>query len=104
MSGDANCCFETLERNLKKISIILVDDFEEIKRGTPGPVMSLIRKLLFNTSTVVMKSMLLRGVASHVPDKKLVTATFDLLRETIKHSPAITVDQFFSQVIFSPFR
>jgi hypothetical protein len=100
MSGDANCCFETLERNLKKISIILVDDFEEIKRGTPGPVMSLIRKLLFNTSTVVMKSMLLRGVASHVPDKKLVTATFDLLRETIKHSPAITVDQFFSQVIF----
>jgi hypothetical protein len=101
--SDANSCFENLERNLKKISIVLIDDFEEIKKGTPGPVISLIRKLLFNTSTVMMKSMLLRGVASHVPDKKLIIATFDLLRETVKYSPQITIDQFFSTVSYFNF-
>lgn len=98
---DINNYFETLERSLRKISIILVDDFEEVKKGMPGPIVSLIRKLLFNTSTIVMKNMLLRGIASHVSDKKLVIATYDLLRETIKHSPGITVDQFFSPVSYS---
>jgi hypothetical protein len=94
--NEINNYFETLERSLKKISIILIDDFEEIKKGTPGPIIALIRKLLFSTSTIVMKNMLLRGIASHVSDRKLVVATFDLLRETIKHSPPITIDQFFS--------
>jgi hypothetical protein len=94
--NEINNYFETLERSLKKISIILIDDFEEIKKGTPGPIIALIRKLLFSTSTIVMKNMLLRGIASQVSDRKLVVATFDLLRETIKHSPPITIDQFFS--------
>lgn len=97
---EINNYFEALERSLKKISIILIDDFEEIKKGFPGPTISLIRKLLFHTSTIVMKNMLLRSVASHVTDKKLVIATFDLLRETIKHSPGITIDQFFSNVSY----
>ena len=97
--ADVNNYFESLERALRKISIVLVDDYEEIKKGMPGPTISLMRKLIFNTSTIVMKNMLLRGVASHVTDKKLVIAAFDLLRETIKHSPGITVDQFFSSVM-----
>jgi len=94
--SDINNFYEKLDRSLKRLQIILVDDFEEIKRGSPAPTVALIRKLLFNTSTIVMKYMLLRGCPSHVSDKKVVISLFDLLRETVKFSPSITIDQFFS--------
>lgn len=96
--SDINNYFEKLDRALKRLSIVLVDDFEEIKKGTAAPCVALIRKLLFNTSTTVMKFMLLRGCPSHVPDKKVVISLFDLLRETVKFSPPISIDQFFSVV------
>lgn len=95
---DINNFYEKLDRSLKRLQIILVDDFEEIKRGSPAPIVALIRKLLFHTSTIVMKYMLLRGCPSHVSDKKVVISTFDLLRETVKYSPSITIDQFFNTV------
>jgi hypothetical protein len=98
--GDINNYYEKLDRSLKRLSILLVDDFEEIKKGNPAPIVALIRKLLFNTSTIVMKYMLLRGCPSHVSDKKLVISLFDLLRETVKYSPNITIDQFFNTVKF----
>lgn len=97
--SDLNNYFETLERSLKRISIVLIDDFEEIKKGNPIPIIALMRKILFSTSTIVMKHMLLRGCPSHTPDRKFVISVFDLLRETIKHQPAITLDQFFALVI-----
>ncbi len=98
MSSNINNHFENVERALKKLSIFVVDEFDEIKRGNPTPIIALMRKLLFSTSTIVMKQLLLRGCASHVTDKKFVIASFDLLRDTIKYSPAITIDQFFSLV------
>lgn len=48
--------------------------------------MALIRKLLFDTSTAVMKFMLLRGCPSHSSDKKVILSTFDFLREVILFS------------------
>lgn len=96
MSSEIRNHFENLERALKRISIILVDDFDEIQRGSPGPCTSLIRKLLLGTSTAVMKSMLLRGIASHASDKKIILGAYDLLRESIKYSPSITTEQFLS--------
>ena len=98
MSSEIRNHFENLERALKRISIILVDDFDEIQRGSPGPCTSLIRKLLLGTSTAVMKSMLLRGIASHASDKKIILGAYDLLRESIKYSPSITTEQFLSSV------
>lgn len=90
--------FEKLDRALKRLGIILVDDYEEVKKGVSAPIVALVRKLLFNTSTIVMKYMLLRGCASHVSDKKVVISLFDLLRETVKYSPPISIDQFFTAV------
>lgn len=90
--------FEKLDRSLKRLGIVLVDDFEEVKKGVPAPIVALVRKLLFNTSTIVMKYMLLRGCPSHVSDKKVVISLFDLLRETVKYSPPISIDQFFNTV------
>lgn len=87
--------FEKLDRALKRLGIVLVDDFEEVKKGVAAPIVALVRKLLFNTSTIVMKYMLLRGCPSHVGDKKVVISLFDLLRETVKYSPPISIDQFF---------
>jgi hypothetical protein len=88
--------FEKLDRGLKRLGIVLVDDFEEVKKGVAAPIVALVRKLLFNTSTIVMKYMLLRGCPSHVSDKKVAIALFDLLRETVKYSPPISIDQFFT--------
>lgn len=90
--------FEKLDRALKRLGIVLVDDFEEVKKGVAAPIVALVRKLLFNTSTIVMKYMLLRGCPSHVGDKKVVISLFDLLRETVKYSPPISIDQFFVTV------
>lgn len=98
MTTDIASAFELMDRAVKRLCINIVDDFEELKRGTPRPMVALLRKLLFYTSTLVMKQMLLRGCPSHVSDKKVVIATFDLLREQMKFSPTITIDQFFSQV------
>lgn len=98
MSADINNYFNKLERALRKLSIIVIDDFDEIKRGNPLPVVALMRKLLFSTSTVVMKQLLLRGCASHISDRKVVVSAFDLLRDTLRHSSPISVDQFFSMV------
>ena len=99
---DNTSAFEKMERAVKRLSIHIVDEFEEIKRGTARPLVALLRKLLFYTSTLIMKQMLLRGCPSHVSDKKVVIATFDLLREHMKFSPGITIDQFFTQVSISP--
>eukprot|EP01031_Cornospumella_fuschlensis_P034920 gene34920-42289_t len=55
-----------------------------------------MRKLLFSTSSQVMKTVLLRGLASHNSDRKLLVGIFDLLRDNLKFSPTITVEQFFS--------
>eukprot|EP01039_Chlorochromonas_danica_P007120 gene7120-7873_t len=96
MSADINNYFNKLERALRKLSIIVIDDFDEIKRGNPLPIVALMRKLLFSTSTVVMKQLLLRGCASHISDRKVVVSAFDLLRDTLRHSSPISVDQFFS--------
>lgn len=101
MSSDINNCFSKVERALKKLSITVVDDYDEIKRGNPSPIVALLRKLMFSTSTVVMRQLLLRGCASHVSDKKVVIAAFDLLRDTIKYSTPISIDQFFSMVSLS---
>lgn len=97
--------FEKLDRGLKRLGIVLVDDFEEVKKGVAAPIVALVRKLLFNTSTIVMKYMLLRGCPSHVSDKKVVIALFDLLRETVKYSPPISIDQFFTSVriVYNPY-
>jgi hypothetical protein len=101
MSADINNYYDKAERALKRLSIFVVDEYEEMKRGNPVPIVGLMRKILFSTSTTVMKQMLLRGCASHVSDKKFIIAVFDLLRDTVKHSPSITIDQFFTMVIVS---
>jgi hypothetical protein len=90
--------YETLERGLRRLSIVILDEQQDLRRGMPGPLVALMRKLLFQTSVAIMKTMLLRGCASHVSDKKVVIAVFDLLREEMKFSPACSIDQFFSPV------
>lgn len=100
--GDVNNAYETLERSLKKIGIVLIDDQEDIKNGKPSQIIGLVRKILLATSTIVTKQMLLKGCPSHATDKKLAITAFDILRE-IKRPPSISVDQFFSQVQFTVF-
>ncbi len=95
--GDINNAFETLERALKKIGIVLIDDHDDIRNGKPSQTIALVRKVLLSTSTAVAKLMLLKGCPSHATDKKLAITAFDILRES-KQSPNISVDQFFSQV------
>lgn len=97
--GDLNNAFETLERALKKVGIILIDDHEDIRNGKPSQIIALVRKLMLSTSTSVAKQMLLKGCPSHATDKKLAITAFDILREN-KQAPNISVDQFFSQVLF----
>jgi hypothetical protein len=98
--GDINNAFETLERSLKKIGIVLIDEQEDIKNGKPSQVIALTRKVLLSTSTAVAKQMLLKGCPSHATDKKLAIAAFDVLRDS-KLAPNISIDQFFSQVMTS---
>ena len=95
--------YEYLERSLKKLSISIVDDQQELTRGLSGPIIALMRKLLFQTSVVVMKNMLLRGCASNISDKKVVLAVFDLLRDEVKYYPACSIDQFFTPVKIKSF-
>jgi hypothetical protein len=97
-----NNSHEAMERALKRLGIYIIDDTEEFRRGMPGPIVSLMRKLLFQTSVMVMKIMLLRGCPSQISDKKVVLAACDLLREQMKYNPVISVDQFFSAVSLSP--
>ncbi len=95
--GDINNAFETLERSLKKIGIVLIDEQEDIKNGKSTQIIALVRKILISTSTVVAKQMLLKGCPSHATDKKLAIAAFDVLRDS-KQAPNISIDQFFNQV------
>ncbi len=93
-----NNSYEAMERALKRLGVFIVDDTEEIRRGMPGPLVALMRKLLFQTSVMVMKIMLLRGCPSHITDKKVVLAVCDLLREQMKYNPVISIEQFFTPV------
>ena len=90
--------FENLERSLKRIGIILVDDHDYLRQGRPAQCIDLLRKLLLFSSSVVAKQLLLRGCPSHAPEKRVVTCAFDLVREKVKHFPAISTEQFCREV------
>ena len=96
--GDVNNHYEALDRSLKKIGIVLVDDLGLLRNGKSAQCIDLLRKLLLCTSTTVAKQMLLRGCASHSSDKKLVSTAFDLARDKVKYSPTLTAEQYFKEV------
>lgn len=97
---DTTSHYETLDRSLKRIGIILIDDHGLLKQGKSTQCIVLLRKILLFTSSTVEKQMLLRGCPTHAPDKRLVSTAFDLLREKIKFSSPISVDQFFKEVCY----
>ena len=96
--GDATNHYETLDRSLKKIGIILVDDSGFLRNGKSLACVDLLRKLLLSTSVPTAKLLLQRGCPSHAPDRKLVAAAFELVRDKVKFLPSLTVDQFFKEV------
>lgn len=96
--SDLSHHYEALDRALKRIGIILIDDHGHIRSGKSAQCVALLRKILLLTSSVLAQQMLLRGCPSHAPDKRLVISAFDLVREKIKYSPSITVEQFFKEV------
>lgn len=96
--SDLSHHYEALDRALKRIGIILIDDHGHLRSGKSAQCIALLRKILLFTSSVLAQQMLLRGCPSHAPDKRLVISAFDLVREKIKYSPSITVDQFFKEV------
>jgi hypothetical protein len=96
--SDLSHHYEALDRALKRIGIILVDDHGHLRSGKSAQCIALLRKILLFTSSVLAQQMLLRGCPSHAPDKRLVISAFDLVREKIKYSPSITVDQFLKEV------
>lgn len=96
--GDATNNYETLDRALKRIGIILVDDSGLLRNGKSSACVDLLRKLLLNTSVPMAKLLLQRGYPSQAPEKKLVSAAFELVRDKVKFMPSLTVDQFFKEV------
>lgn len=72
--------YELMERAVKRLGILLVDDHGYLLGGRPSQCIDLMRKLLLFTSTVVAKQMLLRGCPSHAPDKRVVISAFDIIR------------------------
>jgi hypothetical protein len=97
--GDVNNHYESLDRSLKKIGLILVDDLGLLRNGKASQCIDLLRKLLLCTSPIIAKQMLLRGCATHSSDKKLVNAAFELVRDKAKFSPTVTVEQFCKEVL-----
>jgi hypothetical protein len=96
--GDVNNHYEALDRSMKKLGIVLVDDLGLLRNGKAAQCVHLLRKLLVGTSIVVAKLLLQRGCPSHASDKKLVSAAFELVRDKVKFMPSLTVDQFFKEV------
>jgi hypothetical protein len=96
--GDVNNHYEALDRSLKKLGIVLVDDLGLLRNGKASQCVDLLRKILLGTSVPVAKMLLQRGCPSHATDKKLVSAAFDLVRDKVKFLPSLTVDQFFKEV------
>jgi hypothetical protein len=96
--GDVNNHYEALDRSMKKLGIVLVDDLGLLRNGKAAQCVHLLRKLLVGTSIVVAKLLLQRGCPSHASDKKLVSAAFELVRDKAKFMPSLTVDQFFKEV------
>lgn len=96
--GDVNNHYDTLDRSLKKLGIVLVDDLGLLRNGKASQCVDLLRKLLLGTSVPLAKMLLQRGCPSHATDKKLVSAAFELVRDKVKFLPSLTVDQFFKEV------
>jgi len=94
---DINNSYEALDRSLKKVGILLIDDKGHLRGGRSEQCVDLLRKICLHTSSVVAKQMLLRGCPTHAPDKRLIAAAFELARDKAKYSPSITVDQFLKE-------
>ncbi|KAJ1443759.1 Centrosomal spindle body, CEP44-domain-containing protein [Ochromonadaceae sp. CCMP2298] len=92
--SDINNSYETLDRALKKIGLVLVDDHGLLRAGKPTACLDLLRRLMLHSSPLVAKQMLMRGCPSHSADKRLIAAAFELARDKAKYSPSITVDQY----------
>lgn len=97
--GDLNSHYEALDRSLRRIGIVIVDDNDRLRNGKPAQCIDLLRRLLYFTSTSVAKVLLTRGCPSRAPDMRLVISAFDLVRDVMKFSPSISPDQFTKQVI-----
>jgi len=98
MAADLNQQYSLLDKALKKISIVLVDEFEEIQNGSCQALLIILRKLLFSTSTVIAKTMKSIKCTNKMDDLKVVLSFFSYSRDIIKFSPGVSVDQFFSKV------
>lgn len=98
--GDINNHYDSLDRALKKIGIVLVDDLGLLRHGKASQCLDLLRKLLLGTSVALSKQLLQRGCPSHATDKKLVSSALDLVRDKVKFMPSLTVEQFFKEVMY----
>ena len=87
-----------LERALRPLGVPL-KPYEECKRGAAGACMSLLKRLLFHTSSQVASQVAARhaGSLNSLSDRKVVLLAFDILRELSRFSPPLTPEQFMSK-------
>lgn len=99
MVGDSNNMWITLERSAKRAGVPL-HEFPLLRNGDPGQCVELLKFLLFFMSREVAADMIARKCTEHSPDKRIVLAAFDLIREAMKVSPGLTVEQFMGNVSY----
>lgn len=100
-NNDIRNSIEVLERSLRRIGITLHDEMGNIKHGKVPQCLQLLRKLLFYTSPIVAKQVLLKGCTSLSADKKILLVSFELIRENLKIFPSISTEQFMGEVLYS---
>ena len=91
--------YEKLDRALRKIGISLTDENNELKTGGSIPCMSLVRKIVLSSSSEVAHKISMKNCTVQSSDRKVLLSTFEMMREFLKYSPPISIDQFFAPVI-----
>jgi hypothetical protein len=98
MANELTHSVHQLCRSLKKLSIVLIDEYDAIVTGDAHAFMLILRKLLFNTSPIITKVLKNRSCNPSMNDLKTVMGFFDFARDIMKRPAGISIDQWFSRV------
>ena len=88
-----------LERLSKKINVSIAE-YPLLKAGDSNQCVDFAKRVIFYVAKEAASDMISRRCTEQSPNKRVVLALYDILREKERKSQSISAEQFLGEVVF----